>query len=110
MEMGYGRVQVERALRASSNNPDIAVEHLVDGTQPTLEEPYGQAVEQGSVEPVTIEGILVPDADPRNLIRSHPRFEQMQQIVRSNPSLLEAFVQEIAQTNPQLLQVIQQNQ
>lgn len=112
MEMGYERSQVERALRASFNNPYTAVQYLVDGIPPNLEEPSAQPAhgEGGGDEQVAAEGEADPDEDPLNFLRSQPQFEQMRQMIRSNPSLLDAFIQQIGQTNPQLLQVIQQNQ
>ncbi|XP_042881486.1 UV excision repair protein RAD23 homolog B-like isoform X2 [Penaeus japonicus] len=113
MEMGYERSQVERALRASFNNPYTAVQYLVDGIPPNLEEPAAQPAQGGDgggEEQVVAEGEADPDEDPLNFLRSQPQFEQMRQMIRSNPSLLDAFIQQIGQTNPQLLQVIQQNQ
>nr|XP_027228397.1 UV excision repair protein RAD23 homolog B-like [Penaeus vannamei] len=113
MEMGYERSQVERALRASFNNPYTAVQYLVDGIPPNLEEPAAQPAhggDGGGEEQVVAEGEADPDEDPLNFLRSQPQFEQMRQMIRSNPSLLDAFIQQIGQTNPQLLQVIQQNQ
>lgn len=113
MEMGYERLQVERALRASFNNPYTAVQYLVDGIPPNLEEPAAQPAhggDGGGEEQVVAEGEADPDEDPLNFLRSQPQFEQMRQMIRSNPSLLDAFIQQIGQTNPQLLQVIQQNQ
>ncbi|XP_050703191.1 UV excision repair protein RAD23 homolog B-like [Eriocheir sinensis] len=115
MEMGYERTQVERALRASFNNPYTAVQYLVDGIPPNLEEPAGQPAGGGGGggggdESVSVEGEPDAEGDPLNFLRSQPQFEQMRQMIRSNPSLLDAFIQQIGQTNPQLLQAIQQNQ
>lgn len=114
MEMGYERSEVERALRASYNNPYAAVQYLIDGIPPNLEEPAGggqvsaPAVGGGeSDQSAEGEG---DEEDPLNFLRSQPQFEQMRQMIRSNPQLLDAFIQQIGQTNPQLLQVIQQNQ
>lgn len=119
MEMGYERSQVERALRASFNNPYTAVQYLVDGIPSNLEEPAAQQPGSGGgggggrQEPAGDEGEGEgpdPDEDPLNFLRAQPQFEQMRQMIRSNPQLLDAFIQQIGQTNPQLLQVIQQNQ
>lgn len=110
MEMGYERSLVERALRASFNNPYTAVQYLVDGIPSNLDEPSCNQPAGEAEEQVAAEGEVDPDEDPLNFLRTQPQFEQMRQMIRSNPSLLDAFIQQIGQTNPQLLQVIQQNQ
>ncbi|CAG2111693.1 unnamed protein product [Medioppia subpectinata] len=112
MEMGYERDAVEKALKASFNNPDRAVEYLLTGFPTELSEP-SQAPEAqealgggigGGAEPA------VGDENPLEFLRSQPQFQQMRQVIQQNPQLLNAVMQQIGQNNPQLLQLITQNQ
>lgn len=118
MAMGYDKAEVERALRASFNNPDRAVEYLINGipanfAQEEAESPNAPAVVGGGgatpAAPAAPQQQLGGD-DPLGFLRSQPQFEQMRQVVRENPQLLNAVLQQIGQTNPALLQVISENQ
>uniref|UniRef100_A0A1W7R9V3 UV excision repair protein RAD23 n=1 Tax=Hadrurus spadix TaxID=141984 RepID=A0A1W7R9V3_9SCOR len=112
VEMGYEKEQVERALRASYNNPDRAVEYLISGiptafNEPSQEEqatPPQNPSNNPSSNPSSVEG------DPLAFLRTQPQFQQMRQVIQANPQLLNAVLQQIGQSNPQLLQLISQNQ
>lgn len=111
MEMGYEKEEVERALRASFNNPDRAVEYLLTGIPPTQEAPP-TAENPSPVEPASDGNTTAPTdrEDPLSFLRSQPQFQQMRQVIQQNPQLLNAVLQQIGQSNPQLLQLISQNQ
>lgn len=140
MEMGYERRMVERALRASFNNPYTAVQYLVDGIPDNVGDPEpavgggdggdgeGDLTDEGTVAEAIAaaaaasggsgEGggggggsaVVGTADDPLAFLRNQPQFVQMTQMMRSNPQLLDAFLQQIRTTNPGLLRAIQDNQ
>lgn len=112
MEMGYEREQVERALRASYNNPDRAVEYLISGIPTTYHEPQGEEQATPTQTPAANPSTnpSQSEGDPLAFLRTQPQFQQMRQVIQANPQLLNAVLQQIGQSNPQLLQLISQNQ
>ncbi|KAK2724789.1 hypothetical protein QYM36_001316 [Artemia franciscana] len=104
VDMGYPRDQVVKALRASFNNPDRAVEYLITGIpEVQAEAPPRQPSQQ--VAPPTRGG-----GGPLDFLRDQPQFQQMRDLIRTNPQLLNAVLQQLGNTNPRLLEVIAQNQ
>ncbi|GFY53859.1 UV excision repair protein RAD23 homolog A [Trichonephila inaurata madagascariensis] len=109
-EMGYERDEVERALRASFNNPDRAVEYLITGVLPPENEPQADSSPVAAVQSTNAIPIPIASDEPLAFLRSQPQFQQMRQVIQQNPQLLNAVLQQIGQNNPQLLLLISQNQ
>eukprot|EP01133_Synstelium_polycarpum_P008667 gene8667-10173_t len=106
--MGFSREDITRALRATYNNPERAVEILLSGNLPALgdeeDEEEGDDVhehegdQQGEGEGNIFEAL-----------RNHPHFEMLRQTVQRNPSVIPELLQQFNQTNPQLVRQITEN-
>lgn len=122
MEMGYDREAVVRALNASFNNPDRAVEYLITGIPETALQdrpaPVGGNEQSGDsrtaanpLPPVAIAGEGGnDDMSPLEFLRGQAQFNQMRSVIQQNPEMLNAVLQQIGHTNPALLQLISDNQ
>ncbi|KAL1930735.1 hypothetical protein VTP01DRAFT_10897 [Rhizomucor pusillus] len=136
MEMGFERDQVKRALRASFNNPDRAVEYLFNGIPEHLLAEEQQQSEQQARSPQQAASPNAAPASgdqPQNLFQAAqlaqqqqqqqqqadaagsvnfgqfantPHFQQLRQLVQTNPALLQPLLQQIGQSNPDLLRLI----
>ncbi|RUS18568.1 hypothetical protein BC937DRAFT_88608 [Endogone sp. FLAS-F59071] len=141
-EMGFEREEVLRAMRASFNNPDRAVEYLMTGIPEHLVREQPPAPGPGAAPtpqtvPQTQPPVGQPTALPQNLftaaqqaaaaqqqqqqqaaagpsdlsfLRSQPQFQQLRQLVQTNPGFLQPLLQNLGQSDPELLQLISANQ
>lgn len=119
MSMGYPESEVRRALMASFNNPDRAIEYLIEGipdipdmiSMPQAVNPAAAAVpaSAGTGAPATGGG-GGSGTNPLNFLREDPRFNQMRRVIRQRPELLSSVLARIEETNPALLAVIREHQ
>lgn len=105
--MGFPEDQVRAALAAAFNNPDRAVEYLMNGIPANISAAApapaaATATAASSAEATGIDGL--------EQLRGHPQFDQLRRLVQSNPAALPAVLQQIGSMSPAYLRLIHENQ
>ncbi|KAJ1974533.1 UV excision repair protein rad23 [Dimargaris cristalligena] len=122
IEMGYDREMVVRAMRASFNNPDRAVEYLLNGIPDVNEAELASQVRSPSAR--AAQSPLAGDAGagesmaPRSsnlppelqYLREHPQFQQIRQAIQQDPQTIQPILQQLVQSNPSLIEIINNHQ
>uniref|UniRef100_A0A1A9WNH2 UV excision repair protein RAD23 n=1 Tax=Glossina brevipalpis TaxID=37001 RepID=A0A1A9WNH2_9MUSC len=100
VNMGYEEIDVRRALEASFDNPERAIEYLIEGIP--ISNPNETAL---------------PDEDSEDselsmyeMIRADSSFQFLQSTLEHNPELVSAAIQQADDSNPALLNSVGYNQ
>ena len=110
--MGFPRDQIVAALRAAFGNPDRAVDYLMNGIPENLlnqAPPAAPAASAAATAPPAAAtgggGSAELSGNELERIRNEPQFQQIRQIIRTNPQLLQQFIQQMSRSNPDLFRV-----
>lgn len=106
MDMGFPEDQVRSCLRAAFNNPDRAVEYLMNGIPAGLQAPAASTPAAGGGNTEAATPARAPTLDD---LRNHPEFNQIKALVQQNPQALPEVLRQIGERQPQLLEVIHNN-
>jgi len=86
--MGFIREEVIVALRAAFNNPDQAVDYLINGIPPSA---------------------FAPEDNPLAFLRGNEEFQHIRYLVQSNPAMLQSLLLSFGQKYPDLMDSINSN-
>lgn len=114
-DMGFPEAECRAAMEASfrfGGGQPLAVEFLMNGIPPNIPPSVSSAVSSegsGSVTPSAEGTGSNADADALEGLRNHSQFQQLRQLIQSNPAALDQVLQQIGQQQPHLLDAIRAN-
>lgn len=119
-EMGFSRDAAIKALRASFNNPDRAVEYLTSGFALPDEDMVGEegeGDEESGEEGVELMNAILGEGGQEGgassaleFLREDPQFQQLRAVIQANPQLLGPILEQLAQSSPELFGLIHQHE
>lgn len=117
VEMGFPKDQVMRAMRASFNNADRAVEYLMAGLpthtedvpSPSLTTNQPQNLFQLAQQQQQA-GVSGPGPQPNlEALRDNSQIQQLREQIVQNPALLQYLIQQLGSHNPSIAQMLADN-
>lgn len=129
-EMGFPKDEAIRALRAAFNNPERAIEYLMNGIPESVllgmqQQQQQQQQPQGGMQQQPQQNFQMPGGNndqnnqnnnvttgqesPLAFLAKDKNFQIMKLAIQNNPQYLNTCIQQLAQTNPMLLQLINAN-
>jgi UV excision repair protein RAD23 len=119
VNMGFSESLVRRALVLCFNNPDRAVELLVND-DPRLHAPVGspsapssETTPTAGVDPTSPSlrsgGLDADELGQLDFLRRTPQFQNIRALIQGNPNLLQPLLMELQNSNPELFEAINEN-
>ena len=105
--MGFPEAECRAALGAANGNPDLAVEYLMGGIPAGAMAPPAAA--PGSTGSAPVATTPATSLATLETFRQHPQFNQLKQLVQSNPAAVSQVMDAIGRQNPALLEAIHAN-
>lgn len=112
--MGFPESECQAALRAAMGNQEIAVSFLFDGIPPEAAAMAAQMSGQPSPAAPVPAPSTTTDGQTSGVnisdLRQHPQFNQLRQVIQTNPASINSVLNLIGEQNPALLQAIHADQ
>lgn len=99
--MGYEEMDVRRALEASFNNPERAIEYLIEGMSVSIPNETDMMMDDDSEN---------SEMSMYEMFRTDPVFQSLQSAIEHNPELVNAAIQQVGDSSPALLNLMGENQ
>jgi len=116
VDMGFDRSDAQRALNAAYGDAARAVEYIVSGNIPNINNAPAAAAGGARVPPPasatgasTGSGAAAGDHSAFAQLRQLPQFQGIIALIQQNPALLEPLLQQLAQRDPNIVELIREN-
>ncbi|XP_039958844.1 UV excision repair protein RAD23 homolog B-like [Bactrocera tryoni] len=116
--MGYSEDDVRRALVASFNNPNEAVDYLIEQVQERVGHRTAVKQHQQQRRPQTAnqhkakttEQTKLNQANALAFLRQDPDFKNLRRLLRKRPNVLQDVIRRIDETQPELLLMLKEHE